>query len=187
MTTSLSRPHSAALAASIFLLLGLPTMGQTTNYIADQFQDDTSSTWYRWWGDAPYFVEWDPSVNAPTVMAANPEGSGSLKFTVDWSQPGADQYMLIHGFDGTQYGGEIVLNLKNYTNFSFDLRFDPSSATTSGGNSYGYLEPAFLPQGSPYPPIAPSGVTLPVTNGWIHVSLPLDPTPPTSTRCPGLG
>ena len=182
--------HSWLPSALLGLLLAGSTMnGQagTTNYIVDQFDADTSGAYFLWWGGNPPQLIWDTSVNATTAMGANNPGSGSLKFVVDWSSV-QDQYFLIHGFDGTEYGNTYI-DLRAYTNLSFDILFDPSSGKTANGTSYGFMEVDYLPYGAPYPPVvlSPAGMTLPITNNWIHVSLPISPTATGIDKISGLG
>lgn len=144
---------------------------QGTNYLADQFDTDTSGVYGRAWGDTVPVLSWDSSVNRPTDMGPNTEGSGSLRWDVDWSAGG--EYMITRRFDDA-----AILDLRAYTNVSFDLRFDPASAKTADGASYGFLEIDWVPQSDGWPstPNNPAGLTVPITNEWIHVSLPIDQT-----------
>ena len=182
--------HTCLSSALLGLVLAGSTMSSqagTTNYIVDQFDADTTATYRLWWGNNPPVLSWDTSVNATTSMAPNNPGSGSLKFVVDWSSV-QDQYFLIHGFDGTQYGNTFI-DLRSYTNLSFDILIDPSSGKTANGTSYGFMEIDYLPYQVPYPPVvlSPAGITLPITNNWIHVSLPISSTATGIGTISGIG
>lgn len=142
---------------------------QTTNFIVDQFDTDTTSYLANnGWGTAvPYFM-WDPNQNATTTMGPNNAGSGSAEWLIAWPATD-DQVMVTHSFNGD------VLNLNNYTNISFDIKFDPSSAT-DGAGSYGAIEVDWIPQSDGWPstPNTQAYQTFATgNNDWQHVSLTL--------------
>jgi len=153
------------------------TQAQYTNYIVSQFDDaaavDIWNNQGQWWGATPVTLEWDGTVNATTTSGPNHAGSGSMKFTADWADPAADQYMRWQTLAGINWNNSVKINGLNYTNCSFDIKFDPSSGTNAAGN-YGYLEPAFVTP--TWGQIWPGGHNIPVTNGWYHVILPIDKT-----------
>ena len=118
-------------------LLGLLTAGwsivgqaQTTNFLIAQFDTDTTGQFTYWpWGTAYPSILWDGAVNRTTTLGPNNAGSGSVQWTIDWSaNPPNDQVMETYRFPNS-----AVLNLGNYTNISFDIRFDASSATDGQG------------------------------------------------------
>jgi len=164
------------------------TQAQYTNYLVNQFDDSTGvDIWNnqgKWWGGTPVTLEWDGTVNATTTSGPNHAGSGSMKITADWSDPNADQYMLWQTFAGQNWNSSVKLNLLSYTNCAFDIRFDSSSGTNSGGN-YGYLEPAFVPPS--WSQIWPGGQNIPVTNGWYHFVIPIDRATPGIDSIAGFG
>ncbi|HVV73818.1 MAG TPA: hypothetical protein VHI52_20305, partial [Verrucomicrobiae bacterium] len=175
-----TKPHTqrrlwAAACGAILVGSTALSQAQFTNYIVNQFDDSSGvDIWVnqgKWWGNTPVTLEWDGTVNATTTSGPNNAGSGSMKITADWSDPAADQYMLWQTFAGQNWNGSVIVNGLNYTNCSFDIKFDPSSGTNSGGY-YGYLEPAFVPPN--WSQIWPGGQNLPITNGWYHFVIPID-------------
>src|ERR1043166_2486206 len=131
-------------SATLGLVLVISTavcQSQFSNYIVSQFDDasavDIWNSQAQWWGATPVTLEWDGTVNATTSSGPNNPGSGSMKFTANWADPGADQYMRWRTFSGQNWNNAVKINGLDYTNCSFDIKFDPSSGTNSGGN-YGY-------------------------------------------------
>jgi hypothetical protein len=140
---------------------------QTTNYLVDQFDTDTTYLFAnQGWGTASPVISWDGSQNATTTMGPNNLGSGSAQWVVAWPTVN-DQVMVTHSFNGD------VLNLNNYTNISFDIKFDPTSAT-DGAGSYGAVEVDWVPQSDGWPstPNTQAYQTFATgNNDWQHVSL----------------
>lgn len=160
------------LAGSLTLLVagsGNLVYAQTTNYLIDQFDTDTTGALANQaWGTASPLITWDNTQNATTSMGPNNAGSGSALWTIGWTTTG-DQVMVTHGFNGD------VLNLNNYTNISFDIKFDPNSAT-DGAGSYGAIEVDWIPQSDGWPstPNTQAYQTFASgNNNWQHVSLAL--------------
>ena len=142
---------------------------QTTNYLVDQFDTDTTYLLgNQGWGTAAPTISWDDSQNATTTMGPNNPGSGSAEWAIAWPTVN-DQVMVTHSFNGD------VLNLNNYTNISFDIKFDTTSAT-DGAGSYGGVEVDWVPQSDGWPS-TPNTVAYQTftagNNGWQHVSLPI--------------
>ena len=154
------------LAASLLVAgVSLPALGAEN--IVIKFNDASESTFTRWWGNAIQTYEHDAAVDADTDSS-----SGSQKIVV--------------GFDLAAFGGEnqiaarrdfaSVIDARDYTNLTFDVRFDPASPTRTGGD-YGWLEFGLGP--SDWSQIWLSGVAVPVSAGlWYRVSVPLDRTAP---------
>ena len=62
--------------------------------------------------------------------------------------------MVTHRFPNS-----AVLNLVNYTNISFDIRFDPASATDGTGR-FGGVQVDWAPQSDGWPALAGDNVLL---------------------------
>jgi len=140
---------------------------QTTNYLVDQFDTDTTYLLANQaWGTAAPIIWWDSTQNATTTMGPNNPGSGSAQWLITWPTEN-DQVMVTRSFGGD------VLNLNNYTNISFDIKFDPTSAT-DGAGSYGAVEVDWVPQSDGWPstPNTQAYQTFATgNNDWRHVSL----------------
>jgi hypothetical protein len=158
-------------------LLGLMAAGfstvsqaQTTNFIVDQLDTDTSGTFVNLgWGTAYPYITWDSTVNKTTALGPNNQGSGSALWSIDWSaNPPNDQVMVNHRFPDS-----AVLDLVNYTNVSFDIWFDPTSAT-DGQGSYGAVELDWTPQSEGWPSTTAGTAFFYTTNsGWVHAEIPV--------------
>jgi len=145
---------------------------QTDNLIVDQFDSDTTATFANLaWGTAIPSIIWDGAVNQVTPLGPDTPGSGSASWWIDWTATpgGADQVMVNYRFpDGA------VLNLVNYTNISFDILFDPASAT-DGAGTFGRVEVDWTPQSDGWPSTSAGAQIINTTNtGWVHVEIPFD-------------
>ncbi len=160
-------------------LLGLLTAGlsivgqaQTTNFIVDQLDTDTTASFVNaGWGSTVTSITWDGAVNQPTTLGPNTTGSGSAYWSTDWSgtPEGGNQVMVNHRFPDN-----AVLNLVNYTNISFDIRFDPAS-TTDGLGSFGGVQVIWTPTADGWPSTYLGTRIFYTTNtGWVHVEIPFD-------------
>ncbi len=157
--------------AGSLLLLGSASTGLAQNTNPTNSFDSAASTasFVQWWGTAT--MSWDP-----TLDAANDSASGSVKYVAPFTGAGGDQFMT-HFTIANRWGWDagFVLDATTYTNLSFDIKVDPSSPLTPGGN-YGYLEVGLTTTpgwGTTYLP----GFNIPATaTNWTHINLPLNPT-----------
>ena len=160
-------------SAAMLILVGFAGVSQAQpfpSYIADQFDTDTTGSFGdQGWGTARAVVTWDTAQNAITTMGPNNAGSGSSHWSILWPTVN-DQDILARFFANSK-----VLNFNQITNVSFDLMFDPSSAT-DGAGSYGVVEFGCIPQADGWPSTSLGNYTTAVTNGngWIHVSIPIN-------------
>jgi hypothetical protein len=158
------------LVAGFSMNVQAQTVAGGTNYIVDQFDTDTTGDYAnQGWGAAVPIIVWDDTQNATTTVGPNNPGSGSALWSITWPTT-ADQIMVVRSFDNGD-----ALNLNNYTNISFDIMFDSSSAT-DGAGSYGELIVCCVPSSDGWPSTALATYTSVVTNGngWIHVNLPIN-------------
>lgn len=148
-----------------------PSYAQTTNYLVDQFDTDTTSLLANnGWGTAVPSITWDFNQNATTAMGPNNAGSGSAQWVINWPTT-SDQVMVTHSFNNGD-----VLNLNNYTNISFDIKFEATSATDGAGN-YGAVEVDWVPQSDGWPSTPNTQAYQSFASGnnnWQHVSLALN-------------
>ena len=170
------RTRTQRLTATLLGLLtaGLSTVSQaqTTNFIVDQLDTDTTASFVNLggWGTAVASITWDGAVNKTTTLGPNTAGSGSANWSIDWSATASgDQVMVNHRFPNS-----AVLNLVDYTNISFDIRFAPSSAT-DGLGSFGGVEVDWTPQSEGWPSTGLGTAFFYTTNSdWVHVEMPFD-------------
>jgi hypothetical protein len=157
------RFFSAALAA-VGLMTGLSS-AQAADNITFPFNDAASATFSRFWGAAVQTYEFDALTDA-----ANDPASGSQKITAVFD-------LATHGGDN-QFAAQFNVNPFNgvdYTNFVFDIRFDPTSPQQ--GTTYGNLEYGLIP--SDFSQIQLGTVAIPAgTAGWTQVQARIDPATP---------
>ncbi len=156
----------------LLVVAPLASLGQTPNFIVNQLDTDTAAGFENaGWGTAFTSITWDGAVNQTTTLGPNVAGSGSAYWTTDWSATpgGSDQVMINHRFPEN-----AVLDLMNYTNISFDIRFDPASAT-DGKGGFGGVQVIWTPQADGWASTYQNTVFFYTTNtGWLHVEVPFD-------------
>jgi hypothetical protein len=143
--------------------------------------NDQFSALYLWWGVTNFSCQWDGTQNsAPAWGFQNTPGSGALLCTVDWTgtsskAPGGlqPQVMLMSGFTG-QWWSDYTIN-GFYYDLNFDLKFDPASATTAGGD-YGHIQAGVLVDRTTMVPCWDCPAFN--SNGWAHIHAYIDPAVP---------
>jgi hypothetical protein len=168
---------AAALAAGISSLQAQPTNFMAYNFDTDQVSSTPyNSAWNNWFGG--YFVGavWDS-----TVDASNNPSSGSMQLTLNAS--GTDQYVLNDGINPAPNYGPI--NFAVFTNLSFDMRYDETSAIRTNAN--GTLDFGLMRVGSRNGSFAQDwfqNFAIPATNGlgqpntnWVHINIDLRQVP----------
>jgi hypothetical protein len=137
------------------------------NYIADQFDTDTTGNLQnQGWGTAAPVIAWSTD-NAITTMGPNNSGSGSAEFQIGWVTSSGDQVMVARWFPATP--------TSDYTNVSFDIKFDPASAVDANGVSYGAIDFGCIPTSAGWPSTSFGVWISAITNGngWQHVVIPI--------------
>lgn len=165
------RSALGALCAAASLICAAAIQAQVITCTVGQF--DANAAGYfsdQHWGTAVPTIAWDGGQNAMTTLAAaNIPGSGSSRWVIPWTITG-DQIMVTHTFGTT-------LNLNQYTNISYDIRFDSSSGT-DGLGKYGALEVDWIPMADGWPSTPNPGQAYAAfasgNTNWIHVSMPLN-------------
>lgn len=163
------------------LLLGSVTTGLAQSTSTTNTFDAASSTasFVNWWGIGATMT-WDG-----TLDAANDPGSGSVKYVIPYLGAPSEQIMT-HFTIANRWGWDAgtVINAVAYTNLSFDIKVDPTSAITPGGN-YGYLEIGMTSwvDGTPndiWTPMNTIGLNIPLSaaTSWVHHDIPVNLTWP---------
>jgi hypothetical protein len=177
--------HAAGLLVAIALtavsssLQAQPTNRTLYNFDSDQVTTTPyASSWGNWFGGVYQSASWDSSTDS-----SNNPNSGSLKLNLNFT--GTDQYVLRDG-GAPNYA---PLDLNTWTNISFDIRYDVTSAirtntTAAGVNGslgVGSLDFGYMRYGSAgagqdwiyyFAVSATNGAGDPNTN-WIHISVDL--------------
>lgn len=127
------------------VLAGVGLAGSST-YAAPDFFFNTFSNataeaelagYFKGWGAAPLNVTVDTSRNGPMGPAAS-SGAMKLEAAFDFAAYGGDnQFAWLHALNGKSWGfwdGNATLPTSDYDQFEYDIYFDPSCPTESGGN-----------------------------------------------------
>jgi hypothetical protein len=155
-----------ALAASASLSLAQNTSSTNT------FDNEASITsLVHWWGVTTTRT-WDG-----TLDAGYDPMSGSLRVEVPYTEAANEQFM-IHYTIANRWGWDdgYTLDATTYTNLSFDVKVDPASYVTTGGQNYGNLQVGLTTQANWDNRINPPTKTLPLTaTNWTHFDIPVNP------------
>ena len=171
------------LAAISLALTSISSHAQPTNWMLYNFDTDQvsatpySEAWGNWFGGYFIGVAFDS-----TQDSSNNPASGSMQLLLTCT--GSDQYVLNDGINpAPNYDGNNgLVNITTlFTNISFDMRYDVSSAIRTNAN--GTLDFGAMRMGSRnaafaqdwyynFTISATNGVGLPNTN-WIHISVDL--------------
>ena len=157
----------SSLAALAIAGSAMGALAQNTNPTNTFDAAPSTASFVQWWGTAT--MTWDG-----TKDAANDPLSGSVHYSAPFVGAGGEQFMT-HNTIANRWGwdGGYILDATTYTNFSFDIKVDPASPLTPGGN-YGNLEVGYTVNGwgTTYLPtyVIPASAT-----NWTHVDRPLNP------------
>ncbi len=145
-----------------------PTNPTNDDYFTSQqvyIDGDITNVYTNWFGGDFSNVLW----NASNVN--NSPGNGSLQININWTA--GDQWVLHHA----DYSQNPNVSSLTYTSLVMDVRWDPSSATSSGGLAYSNYGPLRFG-------VRPAGVysvqdwfyttNIPaVDTNWVHLVIPL--------------
>jgi hypothetical protein len=164
-------------------LVGLALAGSTSltlaqgDYIISTFDDEDGvinavSGWHPDATKKPATNWWDSTQNAP----GGAPGSGSMYVRCYWDTTVGNnwQEVQIVRNAGFPWNGGNYVPLSPYINFECDIKVDVANsvlATNQSGAPVSYLQFQPIIQQWGWTPLA--SVTIPNTNGWVHISVPL--------------
>jgi len=158
-----------ALAVATSVRVGWAQNTNPTN----TFDTSASTTSFvTWWGPPSPTMTWDS-----TSDAANDENSGSVRYEEAFTGTAGEQFMTFFTI-ANRWGwdGGYILDATTYTNFSFDIKLDPSSGQRVANNDYGPLEVGLVTSanwGTIYLPT----FTIPLSaTNWTHVDRAVVPS-----------
>lgn len=159
----------------------MESRAQLTQSYSNPFNSSSSVASWLYWYDIVNNtgMTWDS-----TTDAGGNTNSGSLEVSIPWVGTG-DQQLWFGTWDNA-YGYDTSLTMIGtyITNISCDIHVDPSSPLDANGD-FGTINIGFYPG-----PVlwAASSVTLPASasNGWMHVSIPVDTTTPGLASVSGI-
>jgi hypothetical protein len=173
----------AIVAAFTLAAFGPAAKAQQTNFMVYNFNTGLVAGWGNWFGGYFQSVAWDA-----TNDATNNPSSGSMKLLLNCT--GSDQYVLwdtpTPSYSPLPWTSPVdAANSVTWTNLSFDMRYDVSSAIRTNGN--GSLDFGLMRVGSRSPGFAQDwfqNFAIPATNGlgqpntnWVRISLDLRQIP----------
>jgi len=169
-----SRWLTSAVAGVALTLSTGSALAQNTNPTNTFDTAASVASFAHWWGITPV-ITWDE-----TLDAGNDPFSGSARLEVGFTEEGDEQFMTHFTIANRwQWDNGYVLDATTYTNLSFDLKVDPSSAVTVSGANYGNLQVGLTTSTSWDNRINPPNYTIPLTaTEWTHVDIPIDPAWP---------
>jgi len=146
-------------------------LAQNTNP-TNTFDNAASITSFKvWWGPPNPTITWDD-----TLDAANDPSSGSVRYEEAFTGTAAEQFMTFFTIANRwQWDGGYVLDATTYTNYSFDIKVNPSSGQRVGNNDYGNLEIGLVTDGWGTTVLPTYTIPLSPTS-WTHVSRPITGT-----------
>src|SRR5260370_17057689 len=165
------------LLTAVGALLAVPSSwGQATNITINTFDSaiEVTTNWTKWWGRATTSMQFDA-----TMDAGGNTNSGSMKVTVQFNLAanGVDNQFALRGaLGGNGNLGGLVVYGSQYTNLVFDLFWATNSPqlTNNGSGNWGPLDTGLVP--TDYSQDWFPTYTVPITNGWQHIVLPINPT-----------
>ena len=138
----------------------------------NKFDVATSTTSFvTWWGPPSPTMTWDS-----TLDAGGDPNSGSVRYEEAFTGTASEQFMTFFTI-ANRWGwdGGYVLNATTYTNFSFDIKIDPSSGQRAANNDYGPLEIGLVTDG--WGTIYLPTFTIPLSaTSWTHVDRAVVPS-----------
>ncbi len=154
--------------------VGVAQNTSTTN----TFDTDTSiASFVNWWGLTTAF-SWDS-----TLDAGNDPLSGSVRYEIPFVGAGGEQIMTFFTIaNGWGWDRRTMIDAMIYTNFSFDIKVDPSSGQRSNSNDYAWMEIGLVyfdeaPDPDVWGTIAVPAYSIPLTaTNWTHVDRAIDPS-----------
>jgi hypothetical protein len=130
-----------------------------------------------------------PMTNDPAVAdtLAGP-GAGSLEVYTPFTNTNTTQDVFFGTFgNGGGYDFSQEISLLNFSTVSFDIYVGTNNTPTSSGN-FGTLNVGVIDNGYGYEGFGSGAVTIPssASNGWVHLSVPVDQTLPSVVNIPGI-
>jgi hypothetical protein len=155
-------------------LVGSGSLSQAQTAVNPNTFDTSAGSWIIWnnWGLQGWTLGLDPNY----LDAAGDPNSSSLRYDVPFVGAGDEQFMTF-GTLANRWGwdGGVVINCAGaYTNITFDLKIDPSTALTKN-NNYGSLNVGLVMTGWGTHQQASYAIPLTATE-WTHVTIPIDQT-----------
>ena len=156
------------------------------------FANSGSVASYIYWYDTPGGgAPITNDVTHPDPFSGLPD-AGSLEVTTPFgaSNPGNQDVFFGTFGNGGQYDFSQVVNLLNFTNVAFDIYVGTNNVPNPVDGNFGPLSVGVINTSYGYEGFGnPAGtITIPAaaSNGWVHISVPIDHTIANITSIPGI-
>jgi hypothetical protein len=183
---------TVALMGTTFQSLAQFPQGSYTNNFATggntaPFSGSGSVASWIYWYNTP--GNNTPMTNDPTTPdTLGGPGAGSLEVYTPFTNTNTTQDVFFGTF-GNQYGYDfsVEISLLNFSAVSFDIYVGTNNTPTSSGN-FGTLNVGVIDNGYGFEAFGGGSVTIPssASNGWVHLSVPVDKTLASVANIPGI-
>ncbi|HTR41603.1 MAG TPA: hypothetical protein VMH87_08315 [Pseudomonadales bacterium] len=146
-------------------------------------------------GSVASWIYWynTPGGNAPVtndVTTPDPlggAGAGSLQVYSPFTAAGTQNLFFGTFGNGGGYDFSLEVNLLNFTNVAFDIYVGTNNVPNTDGN-FGTISLGIVNSSYGYEGFGNGTVTIPAaaSNGWVHLSVPIDHTIANITAVPGI-
>ena len=170
-TLDLQRMLSVGLSGAALMASTALGLAQNTNPTNTFDATGSTASFATWWGPTTPTMTWDGALDS-----ANDANSGSARYSAAFTGAAGEQFMTFFTI-ANRWGwdGGYKIDATTYTNYSFDIKVDPSSFPIVSGGNYGSLEIGLVTDG--WGTVGLPTFTIPLTaTNWTHVSRPLNPT-----------
>ena len=143
-----------------------------------------ADVWSEWFGNGSPVITFNPNQNVSGFTNSN----GAMQINLTWNGPATDgyqQWLLWHGnantYCPTNAGGTVGIGYPYYTKIEADVKFDPSSdSTTNSAGVLGVIRLGIRGVGAFGQDWANDSYTTISDNNWHHLSGTLNPSNPDS-------
>jgi hypothetical protein len=181
----------------LLALIGLTLQSQAQfpqgNYV-NNFATGGSATPFVGSGSVASWIYWynTPGTGGITNDVTHPdpfggEDAGSLEVFNPFGTAGTQNVFFGTFGNGGPYDFSVEVNLLNFTNVSFDIYAGTNNIPDSTGD-FGTLGVGVITSGYSYEQFGNGAITIPgaASNGWVHISVPIDHTLAGITTIPGI-
>jgi hypothetical protein len=149
------------------------------------------ASWIYWYNQPGGNTPMTNDVTTPDPLGG--AGAGSLEVFSPFPPADGphDQNVFFGTFgNGGGYDFSVTANLLNFDTISFDVYVNPTNQVTppDGNGNWGTLNVGVINTGYGYEGFSAGAVTIPgsASNGWVHLSVPIDHTIANVTDIPGI-
>jgi hypothetical protein len=140
--------------------------------------------WYSLWNNTPFTND----VTTPDTLAG--AGAGSLEVNSPFTAAGSQNLFFGTFGNGGTYDFSVTANLLNFDTVSFDVYVNPTNQVSppDANGNWGTINVGVINTSYGYEGFGAGSVTIPgaASNGWVHLSVPIDHTIANVSSIPGI-